>query len=69
MTYPLKSHIDYPKKDHTIIMFSEKFSLRSIGIMKPEGTPGSSVTAIGVGLFVAFGGVLFGYVILRFLVD
>lgn len=30
--------------------------------MKPKGEPGSSVTAIGVGLFVAFGGVLFGYV-------
>jgi len=47
-------------------MFSEKiksFDLRSIGIMKPEGVPGSSVTAIGVGLFVAFGGVLFGFAI------
>jgi MFS transporter, SP family, sugar:H+ symporter len=43
-------------------MFSEKFSFRSIGIMKPEGVPGSSVTAIGVGLFVAFGGILFGLV-------
>jgi len=41
-------------------MFTEKLSFRSIGIMKPEGTPGSSVTAIGVGLFVAFGGILFG---------
>lgn len=30
--------------------------------MKPEGVPGSSVTAIGVGLFVAFGGILFGLV-------
>ncbi|KAH8800959.1 putative MFS monosaccharide transporter [Hyaloscypha sp. PMI_1271] len=29
--------------------------------MKPEGVPGSSATAIGVGLFVAFGGILFGY--------
>jgi hypothetical protein len=46
-------------------MFSEKFSLRSIGIMKPEGTPGSSATAIFVGLFVAFGGILFGFVILN----
>jgi MFS transporter, SP family, sugar:H+ symporter len=44
-------------------MFTEKLSFRSIGIMKPEGTPGSSVTAIGVGLFVAFGGILFGLVI------
>ncbi|KAF4636820.1 hypothetical protein G7Y89_g1268 [Cudoniella acicularis] len=42
-------------------MFSEKFSLRSIGIMKPESIPGSSATAIFVGLYVAFGGVLFGY--------
>ncbi|TVY73250.1 putative glucose transporter rco-3 [Lachnellula suecica] len=43
-----------------------KFNLRSTGIMKPEGTPGSSVTAIGVGLFVAFGGVLFGQVPLMY---
>jgi hypothetical protein len=43
-------------------MFSKGFSFRSIGIMKPEGVPGSSVTAIGVGLFVAFGGILFGLV-------
>jgi SP family sugar:H+ symporter-like MFS transporter len=46
-------------------MLSEKFSLRSIGIKKPEGTPGSSATAIFVGLFVAFGGILFGFVILN----
>lgn len=37
------------------------WSLRAIRIKKPEGTPGSSLTAILVGLFVAFGGVLFGY--------
>jgi len=37
-------------------------SLRSIGIMRPTDVPGSSAMAIGVGLFVAFGGVLFGYV-------
>jgi SP family sugar:H+ symporter-like MFS transporter len=46
-------------------MFSDKtksFSLREIGIMKPVGSPGSSLTAIGVGLYVAFGGVLFGYI-------
>ncbi|KAH8793204.1 putative MFS monosaccharide transporter [Hyaloscypha finlandica] len=42
-------------------MVSKGFSFRSIGIMKPEGVPGSSATAIGVGLFVAFGGILFGY--------
>ncbi|KAG4442475.1 hypothetical protein IFR05_002077 [Cadophora sp. M221] len=42
-------------------MLKEKFNLRSIGIMKPEGSPGSSATAIFVGLFVAFGGILFGY--------
>ena len=39
------------------------FNLRSIGIMKPEGTPGSSGMAIGVGLFVAFGGILYGYLL------
>ncbi|PQE23074.1 glucose transporter rco-3 protein [Rutstroemia sp. NJR-2017a WRK4] len=37
------------------------FSLRSIGIKKPKGEAGSSAIAIIVGLFVAFGGVLFGY--------
>jgi hypothetical protein len=30
-------------------------------IKKPEGVPGSTMPAILVGLFVAFGGVLFGY--------
>ena len=44
-------------------MLKEKFNLRSIGIKKPEGSPGSSTTAIFVGLFVAFGGILFGYVL------
>lgn len=35
-----------------------------MGIMlkKPEGTAGSTVPAVVIGLFVAFGGVLFGYV-------
>lgn len=28
----------------------------------PPGTPGSAAPAILIGLFVAFGGVLFGYV-------
>jgi hypothetical protein len=37
------------------------FSLQSIGIKKPKGEAGSSAIAIIVGLFVAFGGVLFGY--------
>ncbi|KFY24114.1 hypothetical protein V493_05438 [Pseudogymnoascus sp. VKM F-4281 (FW-2241)] len=30
-------------------------------LKKPEGTPGKSWPAIAIGLFVAFGGVLFGY--------
>lgn len=36
-----------------------------MGIMlkKPEGSAGSAFPAILVGLFVAFGGVLFGYVV------
>jgi SP family sugar:H+ symporter-like MFS transporter len=35
-----------------------------MGLMlkKPEGSVGSALPAILVGLFVAFGGVLFGYV-------
>ncbi|EDO03542.1 hypothetical protein SS1G_06023 [Sclerotinia sclerotiorum 1980 UF-70] len=39
----------------------DKMSLKGIGIKKPEGAAGSSFIAILVGLFVAFGGVLFGY--------
>ena len=31
-------------------------------IQKPEGSAGSALPAILVGLFVAFGGVLYGYV-------
>lgn len=31
-------------------------------LKKPEGAAGSAFPAIMVGLFVAFGGVLFGYV-------
>jgi hypothetical protein len=36
-----------------------------MGLMlkKPEGSAGSAMPAILVGLFVAFGGVLFGYVL------
>jgi hypothetical protein len=39
-----------------------------MGLMlkKPEGAAGSALPAILVGLFVAFGGVLFGYDIDRF---
>lgn len=33
-----------------------------VGLKKPEGTAGAAWPAILVGLFVAFGGVLFGYV-------
>lgn len=32
---------------------------------KPEGVPGSSGPAIIVGLFVAFGGILYGYVVFK----
>jgi len=32
-------------------------------IQKPEGVAGSIMPAIVVGLFVAFGGVLFGYAV------
>jgi len=46
---------------------SKHFDLRSIGIMKPASSPGSPTIAILVGLFVAFGGVLFGQVLLQFL--
>lgn len=31
-------------------------------IKKPEGVAGSTWTAVFIGLFVAFGGVLFGFV-------
>jgi SP family sugar:H+ symporter-like MFS transporter len=32
-----------------------------LAFKKPEGVPGKSWPAILIGLFVAFGGVLFGY--------
>lgn len=32
-------------------------------LKKPEATAGKSWPAIAVGMFVAFGGILFGYVI------
>ncbi|TPX17355.1 uncharacterized protein E0L32_012184 [Thyridium curvatum] len=35
--------------------------IQSIALSKPKGEPGSSWAAIAMGLFVAFGGVLFGY--------
>lgn len=31
-------------------------------IKKPEDVPGSAVPAILIGLFVSFGGILFGYI-------
>jgi hypothetical protein len=39
-----------------------------LGLSKPENDAGSSLSAIAIGFFVAFGGVLFGFVI-SFLVD
>lgn len=54
-------NFNFTQSGHNHKMVSKGFSFRSIGIMKPEGVPGSSATAIGVGLFVAFGGILFGY--------
>jgi MFS transporter, SP family, sugar:H+ symporter len=36
-------------------------------LQKPEGSVGSALPAILVGLFVAFGGVLFGYVYLFYM--
>lgn len=35
-------------------------------LRKPEGTPGKSWPAIAIGMFVAFGGILFGYVMIFF---
>jgi len=45
-------------------MLSEEirgFDLQRIGIKKPADVPGSALPAIVIGLFVAFGGILFGY--------
>lgn len=36
--------------------------LKSLALTKPENVAGKTWPAIAVGLFVAFGGVLFGYV-------
>lgn len=33
-----------------------------LGLTKPEGDAGKSLNAIVIGMFVAFGGVLFGFV-------
>jgi len=37
------------------------FSMGGFMLKPPPGTPGKAWPAIAVGLFVAFGGVLFGY--------
>lgn len=44
-------------------MYSERVNNSKMGLAlkKPEGVPGKSWPAIIIGLFVAFGGVLFGY--------
>jgi hypothetical protein len=38
-----------------------KLDFHKMGIKKPANVAGSSVPAILTGLFVAFGGILFGY--------
>jgi len=48
-------------------MLSEKlrgFDLQRIGIKKPADVPGSALPAVIIGLFVAFGGILFGYALI-----
>jgi hypothetical protein len=42
-------------------LFDEQSIIMPIQLRPPPGTPGAAWPAICVGLFVAFGGVLFGY--------
>jgi hypothetical protein len=41
--------------------FGDTTNRMGISLKKPEGVPGKSWPAIMIGMFVAFGGVLFGY--------
>jgi hypothetical protein len=59
--------LDNDNEQFFLIILSSSFNSLAgrspkMGLMlrKPEGTPGKSWPAISIGLFVAFGGVLFG---------
>merc|ERR1711939_801268 len=54
----------FKRRRRIFSMLSEKlrgFDLQRIGIKKPADVPGSALPAVIIGLFVAFGGILFGY--------
>jgi hypothetical protein len=58
----------FPCTDLFLLPTTQTFPSKGIfrmGLMlkKPEGSAGSALPAILIGLFVAFGGVLFGYVL------
>lgn len=57
---PFKSWSPLPNDSPTISLRTLSKTMGFL-IRKPEGTPGSAWPAIAIGLFVAFGGVLFGY--------
>ena len=52
-----------PLYEFSISSCYHKFS-KMLGIKKPAQAAGSSAPAIIIGIFVSFGGILFGYVLL-----
>jgi hypothetical protein len=58
---------DLPRKNIETATSTSRFPAQSpamvkLGLAKPEGDAGKSLNAIIIGMFVAFGGVLFGFV-------
>lgn len=51
----------YSTQSHSLLL-TKTFATMGFMLKAPAGTPGSAAPAIMIGLFVAFGGVLFGYV-------
>lgn len=60
--HKFRSSIELVSSSATNIVLSESTDLIKMGfaLVKPAGVPGKSWPAIVIGMFVAFGGVLFG---------
>jgi len=54
-------HPHYNTQSHSFFL-TKTTAIMGLMLKAPAGTPGSAAPAIMIGLFVAFGGVLFGYV-------
>ena len=66
-TYSEAQSQSFKRRRRIFSMLSEKlrgFDLQRIGIKKPADVPGSALPAVIIGLFVAFGGILFGYALI-----